>query len=337
MKKKLVIVHFLALVFLSCTISLYSQNNSFIPGEIWKDVDGKPINAHGGGILYHNGTYYWYGEIKSGKTERVAEDKSWENYRVSAGGISCYSSKDLLHWKFEGVALAPELHDSTSEIYTGKVIERPKVIYNEKTKQYVLWMHIDNRYYSFAGAGVAVSTTPQGPYKYIGAVRPNGAMSRDMTVYKDDDGRAYLVSTSENNQTMHVTLLSDDYLKPTATYTRILVGQNREAPAVIKHNNKYYLVTSLCSGWDPNPARYATADSLLGTWAVQGNPCTGTDSATTFNAQSSYIIPVAGTGKYIFVADRWKKTDLPDSRYIWLPLSFEGHKMKIEWKDKWNL
>lgn len=338
MKRSLFKVYpFTCLFLLATSNCVFAQNNSFTPGEIWKDVDGNPINAHGGGILYDKGIYYWFGEIKTGKTVRVEEDKSWENFRVNAGGISCYSSKDLLHWKFEGVALKPELNDSSSEIYTGKVVERPKVIYNEKTKQYVLWMHIDSRNYSFARAGVAVSTTPQGPYKYLGSVRPNDAMSRDMTLFKDDDGRAYLISTSENNQTMHVNLLSDDYLKPTTTFTRILVNQNREAAAVVKHNHKYYLVTSLCSGWDPNPARYATADSLLGEWTVQGNPCVGADSATTFHSQSAYIIPVAGTGKYIFVADRWKKTDLPDSRYIWLPLKFEGDKMKIEWKEKWNL
>ncbi len=332
--KKVLIICYICII---TSLPVIAQDNNFHPGEIWNDVDGKPINAHGGGILYDRGNYYWFGEIKSGKTVRVEEDKAWENFRVNAGGISCYSSKDLVHWKFESIALKPEVTDSTSEIYTGKVIERPKVVYNAKTKQYVMWMHIDSRNYGYARAGVAVSKTPQGPYKYLGAVRPNDAMSRDMTVFKDADGRAYLISTSENNQTMHVNLLSDDYLKPTTTFTRILIGQNREAPAVIKHGSKYYLVTSLCSGWDPNAARYATADSLLGKWTVQGNPCVGADSATTFQSQSAYIIPVASTNKYIFVADRWKKTDLPDSRYIWLPLTFDGDKMKVEWKDSWHL
>ena len=37
------------------------------------------------------------------------------------------------------------------------VIERPKVIYNDKTKKYVMWMHIDKRHYEYARAGVAVS------------------------------------------------------------------------------------------------------------------------------------------------------------------------------------
>ena len=45
-----------------------SKNDLITPGEVWKDNDGNAINAHGGGILYFNKTYYWYGEIKKGKT-----------------------------------------------------------------------------------------------------------------------------------------------------------------------------------------------------------------------------------------------------------------------------
>jgi non-ribosomal peptide synthetase component E (peptide arylation enzyme) len=44
------------------------KNTNFISGEVWKDTDGNPINAHGGGLLYHDGAYYWYGEYKKGKT-----------------------------------------------------------------------------------------------------------------------------------------------------------------------------------------------------------------------------------------------------------------------------
>ena len=40
-------------------------------------------------------------------------------------------------------------------------------------------------------------------------------MSRDMTVFKDDDGMAYLIYASEKNLTMHVCQLSDDYMEPT--------------------------------------------------------------------------------------------------------------------------
>ena len=326
----------LLLVFFS--FSVFSQNNYFLPGQVWYDTNGKPINAHGGGILYDKGTYYWFGEIKSGNTMRVTEDTSWENYRVNAGGISCYSSKDLLNWKYEGVALAPVLNDSTSDLFIGNVIERPKVIYNDKTKKYVMWMHIDKRHYEYARAGVAVSDKVTGPYTYLGSMRPNDAMSRDMTLYKDDNGRAYQICSSENNATMHVNELTDDYLKPNGNYKRILVDANREAPAIVKHNNKYYLITSLCTGWDPNAAMYAVADSVMGDWEIKDNPCAGKNSDKTFYSQSTFILPVEGKkDTYIFMADRWNKTNLPDSRYIWLPLTFEGDSPVIKWYDKWKL
>lgn len=313
-------------------------NKSFSASEVWKDIDGNIINAHGGGILYHDGTYYWYGEIKKGTTTRVAYVTSWEDYRVPAGGVSCYSSKNLLNWKYEGVALRPDTTDPSSEIHTSKVIERPKVVYNEKTKKFVMWMHIDKEDYSFSQAGVAVSDNPEGPFKYLGSVKPNGAMARDMTLFKDDDGQAYLFFSSEENATMHVCLLSDDYLQPTATYKRILIGLSREAPAVFKHQEKYYLISSGCTGWAPNAASYAVADSVLGDWQQKSNPCTGPNAQNTYYAQSTFVLPVRGKkNDFIFMSDRWNKLDLQDSRYLWLPLRVENGEVKIEWKDKWNI
>ena len=208
------------------------------------------------------------------------------------------------------------------------MIERPKVIYNEETKKFVLWMHIDRDDYGYARAGVAVSDRPQGPFRYLGSVRPNGQMSRDMTVFKDDDGRAYLIYSSENNNTMQVCLLSSDYLSPTTMYKRIFIGQRREAPAVFKSGGRYYLITSLCSGWDPNPARIAVADSMLGEWVQGGNPCVGEDSATTFRSQSTYVLPL-GEDRFLFMADRWHKTDLERSGYLWLPFGVKQGRVEI--------
>ena len=71
------------------------KHTSFRPGEIWTDNNGAHINAHGGGILYDKGTYYWYGEHK------VEGDAG--NY--AQVGVHCYSSKDLYNWKDEGIAL----------------------------------------------------------------------------------------------------------------------------------------------------------------------------------------------------------------------------------------
>lgn len=315
-----------------------SNEKKFIPVEIWKDIDGNPINAHGGGILNYEGKYYWFGEFKNGKTWRVGSITEWEDYRCNAGGISCYSSENLIDWKFEGIALTANTTDSASDLFISKVMERPKVIYNEKTKKFVMWLHVDTEDYSYARAGVAVSDKPQGPYTFLGSLRPNNQMSRDMTLFKDEDGKAYHIFSSENNAVMHISLLTDDYLKPSGREKRIFINKSREAPAMFKHRDKYYLITSACTGWSPNAAMIATADTILGKWKELYNPCRGPKSDSTFLSQSTYVIKLAGKAdSFIFMADRWNKLNLKDSRYIWLPLIFRNDSAVIEWKDSWSL
>ena len=146
------------------TVHIQAQKNEFFrPKEVWNDTEGNPINAHGGGILYHKGMYYWYGEYKVGKTV-LPSDATWERYRTDVTGVSCYSSKDLLNWKFEGVALKAITDEPNSDIHPTQVLERPKVVYNKKTKKFVMWMHIDSPDYSKAEAGVAIAVTK--PYSW---------------------------------------------------------------------------------------------------------------------------------------------------------------------------
>lgn len=333
----------LALLVGTCLPALASAQKAtpqkmFTPGKVWNDTDGNPINAHGGGILYHEGTYYWYGEYKKGKTI-LPEWATWECYRTDVTGVGCYSSKDLLNWKFEGLALEAVKNDPSSDLHPSKVLERPKVIYNAKTRKFVMWAHVESADYSKACAGVAVSDTPTGPFKYLGSFRPNNAMARDQTVFVDDDGRAYQFYSSENNATMYISELTPDYLRPSGRFTRNFIGKSREAPAVFKRNGKYYMLSSGCTGWDPNQAELAVADSIMGEWrTVPGNPCTGPEADKTFYAQSTYVQKVMGKkDTYIAMFDRWNKKDLENSLYVWLPLSFEGDKITIPWKEQWSL
>jgi hypothetical protein len=336
----------------------------FAPDNDWRDTDGSPIDAHGGCILFHEGVYYWYGEEKTGRTFLPDCNKSWGGTRVDMAGVSCYSSTNLRDWKNEGLAL-PAIPDSPGDLNPGNVLERPKVIYNRQSKQFVMWMHIDSADYHEARLGVAVSENPAGPYKYRGSTRPdagiwpinvtdadktpgegnylardfkNGQMARDMTAFVDDDGKAYIFYASEENSTMHVSLLTDDYLKTTGKYSRILIGRSREAPAVFKHNGKYYLITSGSTAWDPNAAQSAVADSIFGPWTELGNPCIGPHADKTFSGQSAFVLPVSGNNSLIFIADRWNKWDLSNSSYLWLPLEFDGDaRPRVAWRDNWSL
>jgi beta-xylosidase len=334
------------------------QQNEFQPGEIWMDTNGVPINAHGGGILFHNGTYYWYGEHKT-------EGQGGNTAHV---GVHVYASKDLYHWTDEGIALKVS-DDPKSDIVNGCIIERPKVLYNSKTMKYVMWFHLElkGQGYSAARAAVAISDKPAGPFHYLESFRLNpgvwpmnfkegdksegdetilkrdfadGQMSRDMTLFLDKDGKAYQITASEENRTLHISQLSDDYLHPDGKYVRALKDQYNEAPAIFRYNGKYYLFSSGCTGWAPNAARLAMADSIWGPWVPLGNPCVGPKEVThnTFESQSTFILPVQGKkDAFIFMADRWHPENAIDGRYVWLPVQFKNGIPFLQWVDRWNL
>lgn len=305
--------------------------NFFRPGAIWPDNNGVHINAHGGGMLVVGDTVYWFGEHKTaGKEGNLAQV-----------GVHCYSSKDLYNWKDEGIALTVS-DDPNCDIIKGCILERPKVIFNKKTGKYVMWFHLElkGQRYNAARAGVAVADKVTGPYKFIESFRPDNQMSRDMTLYVDDDGKAYSIHASESNAVLHFTQLTSDYLRPAGHWTRAFIGRFMEAPAIFKYKGKYYFMASGCTGWRPNAARSAVADKITGPWKELGNPWIGTQEQceVSFDSQPTYILPVPGKpGAFIFMADRWRPSNAIDGRYIWTPIQFEDGKPVLRWMDQWDL
>lgn len=356
-------------------LSFDNPSKTIKPGEIWPDNNGVHINAHGGGILFHEGKYYWFGEHK---VEGKKGNQAWV-------GVHCYSSKNLTNWNDEGIALEVVKNDPKSEITEGCVIERPKVIFNRKTGKFVMWFHLElkGKGYNSAKTGVAVSDYITGPFTFLNAVNPNagiwphgysdelkntsfsdtlkdwtddwkkavkegmfvhrdfekGQMARDMALYVDDDGKAYHIHASEENLTLHISELNEDYTDFTGKYIRVLPTGHNEAPAIFKHNKKYYMITSGCTGWAPNAARLLVSDSVLGNWEYIENPCIGDDKETTFHSQGTFILPVEGKkDAFIFMADRWNPENAIDGRYIWLPIKFNASGIPyLEWEKEWDL
>ena len=156
-----------------------SLRTSFMPGKIWNDTDGVPIQAHGGCILFENGIYYWFGENKDTPTK----PNTLIGFNVDAVGVSCYTSTDLYNWENKGLVLPAVKDDPLHELHTSKLIERPKVIYNALTKKYVMFTHLDTDDYQYARVGIAVCDQPAGQYEFIGSIAPNQSDSRDMTIF----------------------------------------------------------------------------------------------------------------------------------------------------------
>lgn len=70
----------------------------------------------------------------------------------------------MVQWTFVNNLLSLQ---SSGDLGPNRIVERPKVIYNSETSQYVMWMHIDNLSYSEAKTGVAVSSSVCGDYTYM--------------------------------------------------------------------------------------------------------------------------------------------------------------------------
>lgn len=296
-------------------------------GTMWLDTEGNPIQAHGGMILEADGIYYWYGENKNGPT---LEDPNVA-YRVDFIGISCYSSINLVDWKYEGIVL-PASAEPGHDLYPDRVCERPKVIYNDKNKEYVMWMHIDKADYTYARAGYATSVSPAGPFTYHGSIRVNNTDTRDMTVFQDADGKAYLIHSSDWNRTLRICELTDDYKSFTGRSVKVLADQWREAPAPFYCDGIYYMVTSGCTGWDPNAALYAISEDLLGSWRLIDNPCSGPLARSTYYGQSTYVFEK--DGHFYLMLDHWKPSDLKNSGYSILPVQIEKGKLEIPWSEE---
>lgn len=296
-------------------------------GTMWLDDNGNPIQAHGGCIINYNNKWYWYGENKG------VQNTQGKN-RVDFIGISCYSSDNLLDWHYEGLALKATEPGSGHILEPKNVVERPKVVYNKNTKQFVMWMHVDTPDYVYAGIGVAVSKTPTGPFEFLYSEQPNRQDSRDMTLFVDTDETAYLVHNSNWNKTLDIARLTDDYLRTDGFYVSVLVDQEREAPALFHKDGMYYMITSGCTGWAYNSALYAECPFLLGKWKLIDNPCEGHGYRDTFKGQSSYIFEK--DGQHYLMLDHWIPENLQESGYSILPIVFENGRLAVRWVESPN-
>lgn len=296
-------------------------------GKMWYDTDGNPIQAHGGMILYHDGKYYWYGENKSGETYF---DDSAGLHRVDFIGISCYTSDNCLDWKNEGLVLKAS-DDKEHSPHRGQVGERPKVIYNAATGKFVMWFHLDSRDYLTAQAGIAVADSPLGPFRFIKGIHPNGYDCRDMTLFQDLDGKAYLIYSSDWNKTLRIAQLTDDFLDVNGIFTQAFPLQEREAPAMFFLEGSYYMITSGCTGWHPNSALLGKAGNVLSGWKLISDPCVGENADKTFFGQSTYVFQK--DSRYYLMLDHWKPECLKESGYSILPLTYEDGRVVVRFCD----
>lgn len=310
----------------------------------WLDTEGNIINASDGGVIYADGAYHWYGMVM----RPLGVAAGGQGGQTTTTGVAMYRSIDLYNWTYEGVIL-PCCDDPESDLYAPMRFERPKIIYNEVTKKYVLWCHFvkypgDHGTVPGSGeAGVAVCDRVNGTYEFMGYTRPvdQDEIVRDSTLYQDRDNSAYFVYDRDvaDNRCLYIVKLSDDYLSFTDEYRRIEAAYRREAAAILYHQGYYYMFTSGLTGWQTNPAKYFRAESLLGEWTDMGDPCVDDLNGTTFGSQSTFFLPVSGRpGCFILMAERHNTENFLHCSYIWLPVEFPAAgRMQVAYYESWKM
>ena len=357
---KLVTSTFLSLIFVSvlsgkrgalAVATSTNFNNGALTDHVkWLDTSGNLINAHDGGIIFAEGKYHWYG-LALRPFPAIGGTNGGQK---TLTGVVMYASTNLYDWAYEGVILECSTNPA-SPLYGPMRFERPKIIYNDTTKKYVLWCHYVGRpgdhgtKIGSGDAGVASCDTVNGKYTFLGYFRPLGTngIVRDSTLYKDDDGSAYFiydrdvrVPGPDFGRVLHVVRLSEDYLTWTSTFFKITNAATREAPVMIKRNGFYYLITSAMTGWKFNRANYYRAENILGPYTDMGNPCVGENTNTTFNSQGTQALAVEGKkDAFIFICERHNPdASMTDSSFVFLPVNFPStNSLELRYLPTWDL
>ena len=301
-----------------------SGSPSINPALPWLDDRGKPIQAHGGGVIRVDGEYFWFGE-----------DRSPDNDPDTCC-VACYSSTDLIHWRFRNQVFVARNPDNVDGLWQ---IERPKVFHNKKTGKFVMFMHMDGQApgnwsrYSIARVGIAVCDTVDGNYEYVRSFRPLGKESRDIGQFIDDDGAAYLIFESRPEKGFHIAKLSEDFMDVEKSVA--FIEAPIEGGAIVRHEGLYYCLGSHLTGWWPNANKYCVAEKLEGPWSELKD--IAPPESLTYGSQSTYLLKVTGSEKttVIYMGDVWRPYELGDSRYLWYPLEIGGGNMALKPAKGW--
>lgn len=321
MNTRLILVSAMCLL-ISCGTHKHMRQNSdewttITNGNLWITADGDTVQAHAPGFLKIKDTWYMVGEDRS---------REWRP------DVNLYSSRDLQNWSFEKKIIVNGV--TSPDLGSTRMIERAKLLYNKKTKRYVVWCHWESSNYGASEAACFSSDGIDGTYRLEWSGRPLGIKSRDCNVFVDTDGTAYFISTTEENQHLGLFRLSDDYLS-IVEHTQLFPWQRREAPAIVKLDQKYFMFSSACTGWAPNQCKLSWSHDLKTGWSTLEN--IGDDKA--FRTQPAAILEIKGSKDttYLYVGDRWKDPNLAQSKTIIFPVTFTNTSCKFQYIDRFEI
>ena len=310
------------------------QNDVF-----WKDTAGNPLYSQSGTVIQVGGTYYWYGDKYAGAVTYAANPTA-KNSELTFDGVTCYSSTDLVHWKFEGIVFQQSaVPNSTTSDWFGRM----GVVHNGKTGKYVLVIAYTNLGGDRARELFATSSTPTGSFAFDHIQENLDGVANnepgDQTVFTDDDGQAYLiVSSAQGRSNLYVVPLRAADFLATEPPTRVFHGPGREGNCMFKYNGRYYFNSSDLHGWNASHTYTISATNILGPYSAE-TVMANTDADFSHVTQTGFFITVHGTQQttVIFAGDRW--SDFAGNGIgfnQWMPLTFVGTAPQFQSLSQWS-
>lgn len=280
-------------------VKLKKEGDPNIQNDVfWLDTDGNTIFSQGGGIFKFGDTYYWYG-VKYEEAEKYVQNPKVSYSKDTFAGVTCYSSKDLVNWKNEGIVVTKDAVNNAEEMGEQKARWVGRLGVAKVGEKYALFVQhefpeteqtdvtktkdypdeakegsgeFNGQYYS-KQVLVLTSDSPTGQftwnqrinmYDYTGGTSNTG----DQTVFTDEEtGKSYLVYSygrGRGKMFLSEIVAQDDGkigLDKSKSY-KIYEGAGREGNCMFKYNGKYYVCASDLYGWNASHGYYLKLDSL---------------------------------------------------------------------------
>ncbi|KAI3393869.1 hypothetical protein diail_3544 [Diaporthe ilicicola] len=259
------------------------------------------------------------------KSKLKGSDGTYYSYRyvTDANGFSHISQQTSSDgYTFEGdtqVLTKAEVCRSTDD--GNCKLESINWAQNPNDGRVFMWAHFEKATDYTLGQVAVAYGTPGENLTFGGAFRPGGDDSRDMTFFADDDGAAYIVCAINTNTNLGLYGLTADWTNVVTKIWNLQPGEHREAPALFKKDDWYYLLTSTAAGWYASQGKYISAQRLDGVWSASRN----IGNLNTFGAQSGGVIKIGDN--YIEAANRWAANwahKEASNRRILLPIAAGG-------------
>ena len=181
--------------------------------------------------------------------------------------------------------------------------------YDKATNRIVWWCHYERSGPHYGDGRAMIATAKPGePFTIHQIERPMGVEVRDMSIFRDDDGKAYLIAASNvpgqgANATLYVFSINDDFTGVDGIVSTLMENDYREAPHIVRVGDFYYAFFSQAAGWYPSRGAYAVARSLEGPWS----DARSIGNTSTFSSQSGglHAFGDAEPPAYAMTSYRW--------------------------------